>query len=102
MRLFHTVLLHLGVFRDEQLYDCAVFLDAAGDALLSEPASQTRIKRGAGGSCDPPALVFLLVLIGARNRKVTIWARVQPLPGLKVPSARPLVMLFSMAHDTAS
>jgi hypothetical protein len=29
--------LHSGVLRDEQLYDCAVFLDAAGDAFLSEP-----------------------------------------------------------------
>ena len=31
----------------------------------SEPAIQKHIKRGAGGSCDPPAPVFLLALIGA-------------------------------------
>ena len=36
-----------------------------------------------------------------RHRKVTIWARVQSAPGLKVVSLVPLVMLFSMAHSTA-
>ena len=37
-----------------------------------------------------------------RWRKVTIWARVQGLLGLKVAAEVPLVMLFSTAQATAS
>ena len=37
-----------------------------------------------------------------RQRKVTIWARVQPLPGLKVVSEVPLVTPLATAHSTAS
>ena len=37
-----------------------------------------------------------------RNRKVTIWARVQFVLGLKVVSLVPLVTPFSTAHSTAS
>ena len=37
-----------------------------------------------------------------RHRKVTIWARVQPLLGLKVVSVVPLVTPLDTAHSTAS
>ena len=37
-----------------------------------------------------------------RQRKVTIWARVQPLPGLKVVSVVPWVTPLATAHSTAS
>lgn len=61
-----------------------------------------------GGSFEPPPCCRVLFLkrcayfSAARNRKVTIWARVQTMSGPKVVALVPAVMLFSTAHSTAS
>ena len=50
---------------------------------------------------SPHSALLSTSLPMARNRKVTLWARVQVASGLNLPSPVPVVIPFSTAHATA-